>query len=929
MSSSNSLNIDLGSLDFTSTIDYLNDDDEQFLKEVSNDTIELTETQIVNPFFVKTGVVNLSELNEKELYSNYKKVYILCTRSDFCQDNLTDEEQINILTIFNQVVEKENFMKLGNHFILTQASSKLLKNKEHYNQAVIIETKSEDNLLKPFNHNNYTFENFNEIIVPMIELAENFVNIYKEQYDNQEEKENILQSVLLDIYYNRDGYNPNYNSIYKKISNIKEADFWQYPHNCNYTINDHFFKRKFDYDGKIETHIKTVVRSASYEKQQDNQVKEVLNKLEKDVVKDVNYLEHIYRKEVYVDALDGLKDNKNRTYFATSNEKLEKSIFNKESVTELFKTLDINLHEKQLYDIFNTLLVSKEYCHLVLNNSYILDKMQPIISKYYHMYRYLFGYAWMCFYTEECIFKTKTTNENRYVFDINTVNKLPVFPVVTNDLHLNPYITSLVSKKILDSENNCLSVPMTFNNMDTCFGVCDLTEFKKRFNLFTTGDVKKNILDGIDWSSFAVSGSVISACMFKKSPLIDLVSQPEQTDDDNLTTFFSHFYPDSDIDLMCNKESVFDFMDKIEDVVKLVNKNIYNTEEIKLQIEPKKTLAIIIHLDYIKEKLEDINKQVNKSYSVEDVKNNMSSDELKTYFYKVYTEHKSSQNEKDKTKFTKENILYQHFFNITSMDDMSLYVVDNIIDKDNTMPRDSEILFHVNDYRDEDNKVSYDKNKIILKLSENIKFKLHSSKMLHSIEAFRVKGSSFFSVVARFHLPCVRAYYCGDNVYMMPSCVTAMMTGINIDYKYFAGIRDPIDILNKYRMRGFGILLNDNEKQHMVYYNGTLNNKWNNMFNVNIKNKDSISKFFGLQNMNSNIFKPLVFLKNFPKDIYNIVNHSKTILFNDVNDLTDFLKIKKKYDPNNSLINTIKLKTINENGKIEPLKKWVIDACWN
>ena len=929
MNSNISLNVDLESLDFTSN-DINNEEyEEMFLQEMANDSnIELTETQILNPFFVKTGINKLSEITEKDLYSNYKKVYILCTRSDFCQDNLTDDEQKEILSIFNQVVEKETFEKLGKYFVLTQASSKILKNKEHYNQAVIVET-TENNLLSQFNHNDYKFENFNEIIVPMIELAENFVNIYKDQYDNPEENEDVLKSVLLDVYYNRDGYNPNYNSIYKKITNIKEADFWQYPHNCNYTINDHFIKRKFDYDGKVESHVKAVARAASYEKQQDNQIKEILNKLEKDGVKDVNYLEHIYRKDVYVDALDGLKDNKRRTYFATSNEKLEKSVFNKESVTELFKTLDINLHEKQMYDIFNTLLVSKEYCHLALNNSYLLDKMKPILTKYYHLYRYLFGYAWMCFYTEECIFKTKTTNDNRYVFDINTVNKLPVFPVVTNDLHLNPYLTSLVSKKILDSENNCLSVPMTFNNIDTCFGVCNFDEFKKRFNLFTTGDIKKNIFDGIDWSSFAVSGSVIPACMQKKSPLIDLVSQPEQTDEDNLTTFFSHYYPDSDIDLMCNKESVFDFMDKIEEVIKLVNKNIHNTQEIKLQIEPKKTLALIVHFDYIKLKLDEINKETNKKYSVEDVKNNISSNELKEYFYKIYTGYKTSQNDLDKAKFTKENMLYEHFYKTTSIDDMNIYIVDNIIEKDHNVPRDSEILFYTNDYLDEENKVAYDKNKIILKISENIKFKLHSSKMLHSIEAFRVKGSSFFSVVARFHLPCVRAYYSGDNVYMLPSCITSMMTGINIDYKYFAGIRDPIDILNKYRMRGFGILLNDNEKQHMVYYNGSLNNKWNNMFSVNIKNKESISKFFGSQNMNSNIFKPLVFLKNFPKDIYNTVNHAKSVLFNDSKDLLDFMTMKKYYDANNSLINTIKLKTINETGKIEPLKKWVVDGCWN
>ncbi len=915
------MEINLENLDFDNIS---NIDDNQIINNNNVNNIILNNDEFINPFFVKNGEYKLGELDEKELYTNYKKVYILCTRNDFHQDELNADDQDIVLQIFEKIINKNNFKKLGDFFTITEASSKLLKNKEHYNQAVIIETTKDNNILEIFNHNKYCFENFNEIIVPMIELSETFVNIYKEQYENHENNDDILKSIILDTYYNRDGYNPNYNNINKKITNIKEADFWTHAYNCNYTINEHFLKRKFEYDGTTDSYIKAVARASSLDKDQDNQVKQVINKLEKDGVADVNYLDYIYRKEVYVDAMDALKDNKKRTYFATSNEKLDQLTFNKQNINEIFESLDIKLHEKQLFDIFNTLLISKEYCHLVLNNKIVLDKMKPIIDKYYHIYRYLFGYAWMCFYTEECIFKTKTTDDNRYVFDINTVNKLPVFPVVNKDLHLNPYLTSLVSKKVIDSDNNCLSVPMNFDTFEDYFGVCNLDEFKYRFNLFTTGNEKKNIFDGIDWSSFAVSGSALPACLQKKSPLVDLISQPEQSNADNLKTFFSHYYPDSDIDLMCNKESVFEFMDKIEDVIKIVNKNVFDNDELKLIIEPKKTLALIVHLDYIAEKLDNINKKINKTYTVDDVKNNISSQEIKEYFYNTYTEFKIKQNEKQKTKFTKENMLYQHFYKPTNIDDMNIYVVDNILQKDNTSPRDSEYYFYVNDFKNDDNKVSYDNNKMIFKISENIKFKIHSNKMLHSIEAFRVKGSSFFSVVARFHLPCVRGFYTGSNVFMLPSCVTAMMTGINIDYKYFAGIRDPIDILNKYRMRGYGILLNDQEKQHMTYYNSSLNNKWNNMFNVNIKSKDSISKFFGSQNINSNIFKPLVYLKNFPKDIYNTINPSRT--FNDVNDLIDFMKNKKQYDANNSLINTTKLKTINENGKIEPLKKWIIEA---
>ena len=354
-----------------------------------NNDIELKDNEMINPFYIKSGETKLGDIEDKVLFS-YKKVYILCTRNDFNQDELSDSDQELILRVFEKVITKEDFEKLGKFFVLTEAPVKILKNKEHYSQSVIVGT-SKDNLLEIFNHNKYTFENFNEIVVFMIELAEHFVNIYKEQYEQKTEDQNLLQSILLDTYYNRDGYNPNYSNINKKITNIKEADFWIHQYNCNYTINEQFLQRKFDYDGKVESHVKAVALASSLEKNQDSQVKQVINKLEKDGVKDVNYLDHIYRKEVYVDAMDALKDNKKRTYFATPNDKIEKSAFNRKSITELFESLDVKLHEKQLYDIFNTFLISKEYCHLVLNNEKVLKKISPIIEKYYHIYRYLFG----------------------------------------------------------------------------------------------------------------------------------------------------------------------------------------------------------------------------------------------------------------------------------------------------------------------------------------------------------------------------------------------------------------------------------------------------------------------------------------------------------------------------------------------------------
>lgn len=74
-----------------------------------------------------------------------------------------------------------------------------------------------------------------------------------------------------------------------------------------------------------------------------------------------------------------------------------------------------------------------------------------------------------------------------------------------------------------------------------------------------------------------------------------------------------------------------------------------------------------------------------------------------------------------------------------------------------------------------------------MKISEYTRFKIKSPLLSRPIEAFKSQGEDFFKTVSRFHLPCVRAYYTGDNVYMTPTFITAMMTCVNTEYKYFSG----------------------------------------------------------------------------------------------------------------------------------------------
>jgi hypothetical protein len=172
-----------------------------------------------------------------------------------------------------------------------------------------------------------------------------------------------------------------------------------------------------------------------------------------------------------------------------------------------------------------------------------------------------------------------------------------------------------------------------------------------------------------------------------------------------------------------------------------------------------------------------------------------------------------------------------------------------------------------------------------------------------------VKDHDFFGAVARFHFPCVRAYYSGDNVYMLPSCITAMMTGLNIEYKYFAGIRNPVDIINKYLQRGFGVLLNKFEINLFLEYNKSLDD------NHPLKYKDDNDKnlLLGKKNIKNKIFN----IDSTNVDLGNLIETS--------DQLSSYYQ---KYNKN-SCVDFLKMTAINKNGNINKFQPAYVQLCYD
>ena len=88
---------------------------------------------------------------------------------------------------------------------------------------------------------------------------------------------------------------------------------------------------------------------------------------------------------------------------------------------------------------------------------------------------------------------------------------------------------------------------------------------------------------------------------------------------------------------------------------------------------------------------------------------------------------------------------------------------------------------------------------------------------------------------------------------MLPSAITAYQTLTNIDFKYFVGSHDPISIINKYRKRGFGTIMNQMEiKQFLSYVMAVGNCKRA----YSIKDINEIKNIMGNIDVNHDFFKP-------------------------------------------------------------------------
>jgi hypothetical protein len=859
--------------------------------------------QFDNPFFTEAIIEDANKkqssfrfIKNQDLKKQFNKLLILCEK-DTSSEN---KKIINKKFTFNDLQE------LGNHYVLIQGSFKILSNFDH----VKIKNKVADIYLHTFNHYNISLEE-NELIIPMIELKESKVKVYLKQFEPNTLTEYYNIKILNDYYHNYSKSPSVKNFMNTYLSSIQESLYWTIYKNTYLNMTEKFLERDFFIGNN--------------NKMTDEVIKKIAQRLLNLQEDGGNYLKHIYKRKEFIDASTAIKQKGYILYHIP-----RKINFTKDEIIQLYDSLKF---EKDKYDLLNTLLVSKEYCHFVLNSE-LLEKGMDIIKKYIHIFRYTFGYAWITMYIEECIKKTFCVENDRFVFQLNHASKLPYFPFSEKEPKKNPYLPILVDDKFLDSSENIWSITPSKGRTNR---LCTQEEFNARLNIFTMNNEKNDLFKNMNWNNVAISGSLIAACVPKFNPLLEQF--------DTFQRYLVEYYKDSDIDMMINIKDRFKFYNKVMDIFKIIQKNIleYNNETnndlVKLEIDHR--CAFFINRKYI---LDNIIPKIGKT--IDEIIKDINSEEIKQIIYSKYILHKLEDNKKydEQTQLN-----YPQYFKAVSIEGINIYFyktkkeiqdevelnkqqiireLESQLNDDENNDENDIIIDHESIEEEQDDTEHYD-----YFVRENIKYKIKSNLLTHNIEIFQTKYEPFFSTVAKFHLPCVRGYYNGKETYLLPSCISANLTFMNIDYKYFAGSKDPIEIINNYRLRGYGTFLNDKEKIKFVEYSDAIE-KWKNLYNLNKKSKVSVDKLFGGLSLNSDFYKPLKqellttdadykklnfeHIKQFSLDTDNILfqEYQREFGITD-NELSIFKQIYQSAD------------YLKRDGYVKPLDKWWFDYVYN
>lgn len=884
--------------------------------EVANlDPFALKETMMdpdqSNPFYLPMGGSPLRYTKSKFLAQEYDCLYIMCLANSFntvhielVKNFYKKNSTIKELTMSDSSTGKA---RSSGFLHLIKAPFSLVNNGSIRSGLISI---SRENL-EPFNDGYYDLKP-KELVYLMLQTKSSDVESWLGRHHTDISLNNYLRQKIFTSYYHLE------DAGIKTLPLIDDFQYWKNKKHCAVSNNNKFSQRKFNLELIQKWNLKN-------SEELDKELQKFLNKISsknnpsdaKCYAQEITSVSRDKKESVVLDNV------KNDTMFYRPPRDTEIMI-GKAHMEELLTSHSLGQRER--YVLLCNLLMSKNYCHFVINNRAILQSNLDLLLKYKPVFRYVMGYAWATMYLEEMAIKTRIKEADRIVFDIETASMLPTFPFCYEAAHLNPYFSCMVAEKMLNMAKN-------INGVRTCVegqggglkdsaGIVDLPEFKRRLNIFMTGDENINLLEGANWSNMVISGGCMAAILPKTNPLMNLF--PKQNGNYDIKRFFEEYYGKSDIDIASSYPNILDFISNVKYLKQVIYQNLVKSGKpispSDINIIKCKSLNIYISSAILRAKCArgEIPFKYDKIVSDRENRN------IKFYFYELYLEQKRMSNEKNRMILGDKanDDEYFEIIDYCELEKSNIIISDAPLSPDVVPNKSAEMSLGI-----ETVYFLKEGNDPFIKFSETLKYKIQSKYLSHSFEIFRINYDEFFSCISRFHLPCVRSYYNGKTCYMLPSAITSYQTLCNIDFKYFMGSNDPISILNKYRKRGYGMVLNEVEiRQYMTQI--VQNDRYKKEYAITDVKNSILGRVVGSLDINDEYFKPC---KYFPGDLasgdvlktdYLVVNKPY------IKSKEDLLKVYRDLCPKYPS-EFIEFRTIGPDGQIEVPKEWIIEASYD
>lgn len=866
-------------------------------------SLKITDKNIVlNPFFgsdkvnpFKNDLEDTEDITQNNFYKYFKHIYLVSPltkpKLSWFEPTMTQEDLINMLNNCIILKKKNSMGKISIFFEWMKTS------------LTQIITKCKIGSLQFDEDEKYI------LILPLFLLTFEQINTFMEIYNYKDWFENFLINFKLS---NKLQISQNFYE-FKHVFDTSPTTYWCKDNNTNINVTSLFLKRNFRWNifksTKDPSKLKTITDMKKYNINKDT------------------YISMFFKSK-------GNFDDK----FGQINFKL----YHLPKITHLvnqtqFNQLLTEITPKNRFQLFFNILASPEYCHLIINNGKVWDIMENVVSRCKPLVRYVMFYSYLSLYLQENIKKTFLNKNDTCILTLSNVCKLPTFPYLQSDPNSHPAIAAghLINSKVIPTDNfygvPCFEESSVYvKNQNS---ISDLPTFKNKLNIFLTGSSTNNVLCKMNWENIHITGSVLCACIPENPPLINIFENVPNNiinkEDYKYHRYFSEYYENSDVDVLIN------ISDPLELYIRALKfkKDLENGINYSYKIN-NETIMEICRKGYFKFNYSFlINKVVpywiekGTNLDIKQLINNLTDIETYKYFMPFYEEARIEFYSKfiENTNMTYEECTkkYPIFFAPIKYTD----IIPNFYQKNNDKNYKVELdnIININFTNEHINEEPY------FSVGENTKYKISHPTINHPLELFGVPYEDPWATINKFHIGPVRGYYDGIDVHLSISAVMSFHTNLSPDYRIMFGSNDPAEICNKYRMRGYGIILNKNEIAQLITYSENIP-FWKNLYQINKTNKKSIENFLSPKKLNDNFFRPrIVNPSNFENSLYVPLDYTN-INTNYIETSTSlFNNLVENCKSNNTIINEIyfKHKFLKTNGKPAPLKRWMIDMAWD